>query len=121
MGSNVYGIDWLGKLDRASAPAAVSTLQDEMNAVEAVAAAAEVAAEALEGGSHTVTAGEETAGEATHDTGRAAGALIACSVWRANVNVTGDAVVTIAAGVLSVADGSTYSVTENDVIRYIVL
>lgn len=73
-------------------------------------------------GTHTVTAGEETANEAAIDTGVATvetGFIV--QIFRAGVNVMNDAVVTLAAGVLTVADGgATYSVTEDDVINYIV-
>lgn len=72
-------------------------------------------------GTHTVTAGEATAGEAAIDTGMASASVFLVQVFRAGVNVLGDGVVTLAAGVLTVADGaSTYSITEDDVINYVV-
>jgi predicted RecA/RadA family phage recombinase len=77
-------------------------------------------------GIHTVTAGEASATAADIDTGFAV-APTACSVMilRANNVVTADADITFLgagdAGKIHVANGSTYTVTENDVIHVIAM
>lgn len=75
--------------------------------------------------SHTVTAGQATANLADIDTGFGAAPTVALvQVYRAGVNVTGDAVVSKLsggdAGKIRVADGaSTYNMTAGDVIEII--
>lgn len=72
-------------------------------------------------GVHTVTSGEASASAVAIDTGivdTIVGHIV--QIYRSNVQVTSDAVVTITGDVLGVADGSTYNVTAGDVINYIV-
>lgn len=71
-------------------------------------------------GSHTATSGEATANAAVIDTGLSAITSFIVQAYRANVNVVGDAVVTVSGGDLSVADGSSYVLTAGDVINYVV-
>ena len=71
-------------------------------------------------GTHTVTAAEETAGTLDIDSGFASGASAIVQVLASGAVATSDAAVSVAAGVLTVADGSTYAVTEDQVINYIV-
>ena len=72
-------------------------------------------------GKHTVTAGEATANTLDITTGKATATVFMVQIYRSGVMVLGDAAVSIAAGVLTVADGaSTYSVTEGDIINWIV-
>lgn len=74
------------------------------------------------GGRHVVTAAEETANAASIATGLVAATVFFVQIFRAGADVTVDAVVTLTAGVLAVADGgATYSVTENDVINWLVV
>lgn len=70
-------------------------------------------------GSHEVTAGEETAGTLTIDTGLAAPVGFVVQILRAGAVATSDAVVSLSDSDLVVADGATYSVTEGDVINWI--
>ncbi len=78
-------------------------------------------AAAVKRGKHTVSAGEETAGQVDIATGLAAASAMIVQVYRAGVIVTADAVVTLAGGTLGVADGAgTYGVSEGDVINWIV-
>jgi hypothetical protein len=72
-------------------------------------------------GRHVVTEGEATLGEAEIDTGSEEATVFIVQIYRAGVNVMDDAVVTLASGVLGVADGGdNYELTEGDVINYIV-
>ena len=70
-------------------------------------------------GSHTVTEGEETAGTLTIDTGLAAPVGFVVQILRSGAVATSDAAVSLSDSDLVVADGSTYSVTEGDVINWI--
>lgn len=73
-------------------------------------------------GTHTATAGEATANEVVIDTGMTGATVFVVQIFRSNVNVMGDAVVTLSDGVLTIADGaSTYAVTAGDVIKYVVM
>jgi len=72
-------------------------------------------------GSHTVTAGEATANLVNITTGLGDLTLADCAVtvFRAGTNVTSDAVITEpSAGVLRIADGSTYNTTAGDIINW---
>ncbi len=71
-------------------------------------------------GVHTVTSTEAGANKVEINTGmaNATGAIV--QIVRAGVVVGADAKPSIAAGVLTVADGSTYDVTAADVINWIV-
>ena len=71
-------------------------------------------------GVHTVTSTEAGADKVEINTGmaNATGAIV--QIVRAGVVVGADAKPSIAAGVLTVADGSTYKVTAADVINWIV-
>ena len=71
-------------------------------------------------GVHTVTSTEAGADKVEINTGmaNATGAIV--QIVRAGVVVGADAKPSIAAGVLTVADGSTYKVTADDVINWIV-
>ena len=71
-------------------------------------------------GVHTVTSAEAGADKVEINTGmaNATGAIV--QIVRAGVVVGADAKPSIAAGVLTVADGSTYNVTAADVINWIV-
>ena len=71
-------------------------------------------------GVHTVTSTEAGADKVEINTGmaNATGAIV--QIVRAGVVVGADAKPSLAAGVLTVADGSTYKVTAADVINWIV-
>lgn len=72
-------------------------------------------------GAHTVTAAEATANEAVIVAGDTDATCFLVQVFRAGVNVTSDAVVTLASGELTVADGAaTYNLTAGDVIMWMV-
>ena len=71
-------------------------------------------------GVHTVTSAEAGANKAEIDTGMAGAAGFIVQVLRSGI-VLGSAKASLAAGVISVEDNSsTYVVTENDVISWIV-
>ena len=72
------------------------------------------------GGSHTVTAGEANANAAVINTGMANAAYGIVQIIRSGKVATSDAAVAVAAGVLTVGDGSTYDMAQNDVINWIV-
>lgn len=75
----------------------------------------------VKAGTHTVTAGEATAGSLDIATGLAGATVFIVQVYRAGVMVLEDAAVSIAAGVLTIADGAaTYAVTEDDIVNWIV-
>ena len=70
-------------------------------------------------GTHTVTADEAQAEEVDIDTSVTGATAFLVQIYRDGVNVSGDAVVTLADGILNVADGAvTYEVTEGDVIMW---
>lgn len=71
-------------------------------------------------GVYTAVEGDNTADKAEINTGmaNATGAIV--QIVRAGVVVGADAKPSIAAGVLTVADGATYKVTAADVINWIV-
>jgi len=71
-------------------------------------------------GVHTVTAAEASANAATIATGKSNAAGFIVQIYRSGGLVGGDAAVGISAGILTVADGSAYSVTASDVINWIV-
>jgi len=72
-------------------------------------------------GAYTVVAADDTAGTVDIDTGFTNGEAFLVQIFRAGVNVMDDAVVSLAAGVLTVADGgATYALTADDVINYLV-
>jgi hypothetical protein len=80
---------------------------------------ADVLAASVKRGVHTVTGGEATANAAAIATGLAAATGFIVQVYRAGVNVMADAVVTLAGGTLTIADGaSTYNMTAGDVINW---
>jgi hypothetical protein len=72
-------------------------------------------------GTYTVVADDDTAGTVDIDSGLATGASAMVQIQRAGVNVLEDAVVTVAAGVITLTDGgATYALTADDVVKYIV-
>lgn len=71
-------------------------------------------------GRHVVTAAEATANQAVINTEKPSATGFMVHVWRSGVDVTGDAVVTLTAGALKLADGSTYNMTTGDVISWLV-
>lgn len=74
---------------------------------------------AASGGRYTADAADATANAMDIDTGMTAVSSQIVQILRAGNVVTSDADVTVAAGVLTVADGATYSVTAGDVVNYI--
>jgi len=70
-------------------------------------------------GTHEVTAGEETAGTVSIDTGLGTPAGFVVQIIRSGAVATSDAAISLSSSDLVVADGSTYSVTEGDVINWI--
>ena len=75
----------------------------------------------IKAGTYTVVADDDTAGTVDIDSGLATAASAIVQIYRADVNVMEDADVTIAAGVITIADGAaTYALTADDVINYIV-
>jgi len=73
-------------------------------------------------GKHVVTGDEAQAGKVDIDTHVTGATCFLVQIYRAGVNVSGDAVVTLASGVLNVADVTvgepTYNMTAGDVIMY---
>ena len=74
-----------------------------------------------ERGSHTATSAEATANTLDINTGKSDATGFMVQIWRSGVMVLEDAAVSLSAGVLTIADGSsTYSITAGDVITWIV-
>ena len=72
-------------------------------------------------GTYTVVTADDTAGTKDIDTGMTWATSFLVQIFRSGVNVMDDAIVSISAGVLTVADGgATYALTAGDVINYIV-
>ncbi len=69
---------------------------------------------------YTATSDDATANQMEVDTKYVDATGFIVQVFRADVNVSADVVVTLTAGVLNVADGSTYSVITGDKLHYIV-
>ena len=72
------------------------------------------------GGVYTAIAADDSAGKAEINTGMANATGFIVQIVRAGVVDGADAKPSIAAGVLTVADGLTYKVTAADVINWIV-
>ena len=72
------------------------------------------------GGTYTAVAGDDSADKASIDTGKADAVGFIVQIVRSGVVVGADAKPSLASGVLTVADGSTYKVTAADVINWIV-
>lgn len=75
--------------------------------------------ETVRGGTYTMVAGDATANLKDITTGLTTITGLSLLVLRAGVNVLGDAVVTVTAGVVRIADGSTYNTTAGDVVRWV--
>ena len=71
-------------------------------------------------GTYTAVAGDDSANKATITSGKADAVGCIVQVIRAGVVVGADAKISQAAGIVSVEHGSTYKVTTNDVINWIV-
>ena len=72
-------------------------------------------------GTHTVVSGEATAETLDIATGLAGATVFIVQIFRSGVMVMNDAVVSMAAGVLTVANGAaTYDLTADDLINWIV-
>ena len=72
-------------------------------------------------GTYTAVAADATADTLSIDTGLTDATMFIVQILRADVDVTGDAVISLSSGVLTVADGaSTYAITADDVINYLV-
>ena len=71
-------------------------------------------------GTHTVSAGEDSANTLAIVTGKADATSMIVQIYRSNAIVTSDAAISLASGTLTVASGSTYGVAANDVINWIV-
>lgn len=72
-------------------------------------------------GAHTVTDAEATANAAAINTGKPTATGFIVQIFRSDVNVMADADVSLAAGVLTVADGAaTYDMAAGDVIHWLV-
>lgn len=90
----------------------LGTMQTNITNLQAVAGGS---------GEYTVLSADDTAGTVDIDTGLTAIAGFIVQIYRAGVNVMQDAVVTVTGGVMTVADGaSTYALTADDVINYMV-
>lgn len=72
------------------------------------------------GGKHTVTSAEASANAAVIDTGKPDASAYIVQVYRAGKVVTSDAAVSLSAGKLTVGDGTSFNLTEGDVICWCV-
>ena len=72
----------------------------------------------VKGGLYEVIADDDTANSKTIVTGLSTITSKQVQIMRANVVVTGDAVITKSAGSITVADGSTYVLTTGDIIEW---
>ncbi len=80
---------------------------------------ADGAAGSVPGDSYTAVADDDTAGTLDIVTGLSSVDSFQVQILRAGVDVTGDAVISEAAGTITVADGSTYAITADDVINWL--
>jgi hypothetical protein len=71
------------------------------------------------GGSYTAVAGDATAGTLDIVTGFSTVTSYTVQILRAGAVATSDVALSVSAGTLTVADGSTYAVTADDVINWI--
>ena len=71
-------------------------------------------------GVYTAIAADDSANKASINSGKPNAVGVVVQIIRSGVVVGADAKVSIAAGVIAVEDGSTYKVTTNDVINWIV-
>lgn len=71
-------------------------------------------------GTHTVTTAEANANKAEINTGMTNAVAAIVQIIISGKVATSDAAVSVAAGVLTVGDGSTYNIAQNDVINWIV-
>lgn len=69
-------------------------------------------------GSYTAVTADDTAGSLAIDSGLTAIVGWNVQIYRSDANIAHDAVVTASGGTLTVADGSTYAITADDVINY---
>lgn len=93
---------------------------DTERAVTPANVTAVLAASAPIAGTYTAIADDATANTLDIDTGKATATVFLVQVYRAGVNVTNDAAISMAAGVITVADGAaTYDITADDVINWI--
>lgn len=74
---------------------------------------------AVRAGAYTVTSGDDTANTTTIATGLSSISSVTVQVIRSNKVATSDAAITVSAGNLTVADGSTYVLTAGDVLRWV--
>lgn len=72
-------------------------------------------------GEYTVVAGDDTANSVAIDTGLSSIESVLVQVRRAGKVATSDAAVSYTGGVLTVADGSTYVLTTNDVVSWLAI
>lgn len=89
--------------------------------VSALLTASNAGGDGVAYGQHTVTAGEATANTLDIDTGLGddiGDGNLAVTISRAGSIVTADAAISEAAGVITVADGSTYNVTAGDIVTW---
>lgn len=90
-------------------------------ALGTVLAAAEGVSSNIVVGTYTMVAGDASAGTVDIDTGLATADSAIVQIYRSGVGVFSDQAVSIAAGVITVADGgATYACTADDVVNYIV-
>lgn len=71
-------------------------------------------------GSHVAVDADATANAVAFDTGQPAAVGFMVQVFRSGVNIGNDVKASLASGVLTVEDGSTYKITAGDVINWIV-
>ena len=73
------------------------------------------------GGSYTVTAGDDTANTTAITTGLSSITTFDVKVIRSGKNVASDTSLSASGGTLTVADGSSYTLTNGDVIKWIAI
>lgn len=75
----------------------------------------------VKGGSYTVTAGDDTANTTAITTGLSSITTFDVKVIRSGKNVASDTSLSASGGTLTVADGSSYTLTNGDVIKWIAI
>lgn len=119
--SIIRGSDWMQR-----ANTFVDAADARLDALELADTGLDGRITALEGaavvrGAYTADADDATAGSLTIDTGEAAAAGLLVSITRAGAVVTADAIISMAAGVITVTDGAaTYDITAGDVVTWLV-
>lgn len=71
-------------------------------------------------GTYTAVSADDSTGYVNFNIGQAGVSIFLVQVFRSGVNIGNDVKASLTAGVLKVEDGSTYKITDGDVINWLV-